>query len=80
MSVLIKGMSMPETCYECRFCESEAEYPFRLFCVAHLNRIEDPRSGRLDTCPLEEPSSIDPKKFIEDYCPRCGHPMEVSEE
>lgn len=54
MSVLIKGMAMPETCYECRFCESEAEYPFRLFCVAHLNRIEDPRSGRLDTCPLIE--------------------------
>lgn len=54
MSVIIKGMSMPETCYECRFYESEAGYPFLEFCVAHLNSIEDPRSGRLVTCPLVE--------------------------
>lgn len=79
MSVLIKGMTMPETCYECRFCESEAEYPFRLFCVSHLNRIEDPRSGRLGTCPLEEPPTIGHKMSGDDWeepeinpCRGCG--------
>lgn len=54
MSVIIKGMAMPETCYECRFCEGHSEYPFKHYCAAHLNYIEDPRDGRLDTCPLEE--------------------------
>lgn len=54
MSVIIKGMAMPETCYECRFCEEEQQYPFRLYCVAHYNLIKHPRSGRLDTCPLED--------------------------
>ena len=54
MSVLINGMAMPETCYECRFYEERAEYPFKGVCVAHLNCIKDPRSGRLSTCPLEE--------------------------
>lgn len=54
MSVIIKGMAMPETCYECRFCEEHSEYPFAMFCVAHLNCIEDARSGRLETCPLVE--------------------------
>ena len=54
MSVIIKGMAMPETCYECRFCEEQSEYPFNQYCVAHLNYIENARSSRLDTCPLEE--------------------------
>lgn len=54
MSVIIKGMAMPETCYECRFCEEEQQYPFRLYCVAHYNLIKYPRTGRLDTCPLVE--------------------------
>lgn len=57
MSVIIKGMTMPETCYECKFCDYQSEYPFSPFCVAHLNCIEDPRSGRLDTCPLEDPKT-----------------------
>jgi hypothetical protein len=52
MSVIINNMAMPETCYECRF--HETSYWGRAFCVAHLNYIEDPRSGRLDTCPIEE--------------------------
>ncbi len=54
MSVIINGMSMPHTCYECRFCESNSEYPFKEYCAAHINCIEDSRNGRLDTCPLEE--------------------------
>lgn len=58
MSVIIKGMAMPETCYECRFCEEQSEYPFAQYCVAHLNYIENARSGRLDTCPLEEVTEI----------------------
>ena len=57
MSVIINNMAMPEMCYECRF--HETSYWGRAFCVAHLNYIEDPRSGRLDTCPIEEVPTID---------------------
>lgn len=49
MSVIINNMAMPQNCYECRFCET---YLGHHHCVAYLNYIEDPRSGRLDTCPL----------------------------
>ena len=51
MSVVINNMAMPQNCYECRFCET---YLGHHLCAAFLNYIEDPRSGRLDTCPLEE--------------------------
>ena len=57
MSVLIK-MPMPQNCYECRFCET---YLGHHLCVAFLNYIAEPRSGRLDTCPLEELPTIEPK-------------------
>ena len=58
MSVLIK-MPMPQNCYECRFCET---YLGHHLCVAFLNYIAEPRSGRLDTCPLEELPTIEPKR------------------
>lgn len=62
MSVIIKGMAMPETCYERRFWEY---YSDKQFCVAHLNLIEEPRSGRLDTCPLDsEVKETKPGKWI----------------
>lgn len=54
MSVVIKGMAMPENCYECRFVKyvwhNEEE---RWLCTAFLNEITDLRK-RLDTCPLAE--------------------------
>lgn len=64
MNVLIKGMAMPQNCYECRFCETT--YSGHPFCVAHINYIEDPRSGRLDTCPLEEVQ--EPKRGKDGEC------------
>lgn len=73
MSVIINNMAMPETCYECRF--HETSYFGRAFCVAHLNYIEDPRSGRLETCPLEELPDRGAKMClfepIHGRCPEC---------
>ena len=59
MSVLIK-IAMPQNCYECRFCET---YLGHHLCVAFLNYIEDPRSGRLKTCPLEEVQELKSGKW-----------------
>ena len=76
MSVIINGMTMPETCYECRFCEYHSVYPFKPFCVAHINAIEDPRSGRLDTCPLEDYTaefiSVPCESYFKVICSKCG--------
>ena len=56
MSVIVKEMAMPSCCDECRFVgEYLGEGNTDVFyCEAHLNIIENPREGRLDTCPLVE--------------------------
>lgn len=79
MSVLIK-MPMPQNCYECRFCET---YLGHHLCAAYLNYIADPRSGRLDTCPIEEVQEpgrgrwedveADEGEWICFKCSVCGH-------
>lgn len=63
MSVIVKEMAMPSCCDECRFIgeylgEGNTE---AFYCEAHLNRIYNPREGRLDTCPLVE---IDDEKCL----------------
>lgn len=69
MSVLIKGMAMPQNCRECRFMETvrRLDGRERYICIAHLNEITNLKE-RLDTCPLDDPPGIDPEKFVEDYC------------
>lgn len=69
MSVIVKGMAMPSCCYECRFIgeylgERNTE---EFYCEAHLNKIENPREGRLDTCPLVE---IDDEKCLASCAPQ----------
>ena len=72
MSVIINNMAMPQNCYECRFCET---YLGHHLCVAYLNYIADPRSGRLDTCPLVEVQEPKRGKWIcfdgKYYCSEC---------
>lgn len=54
MSLIIKGMDMPENCFACPCCNP---YPGTcLYCGAlnGLPGIISPDSGRLDDCPLAE--------------------------
>ena len=66
MSVLIKGMAMPETCKRCDFETDE------LLCDLTGGHTDDARkSGRLESCPLvevKEPHGdlIDRQKLLED--------------
>lgn len=55
MSILIKGMAMPQNCRECRFMETvrRLDGRERYICIAHLNEITNLKE-RLDTCPLVE--------------------------
>lgn len=56
MSVLIKGMEMPNTCYECNFCQHYVEPNQGYYCVAlfadlHRTGINNERN---ENCPLVE--------------------------
>lgn len=74
MSVIVKGMQMPQNCNECRFCEG---YENGFVCAAFLNRIAD-RRHRLDTCPLEPQKTghWKRKEYLDGsvgyVCSRCG--------
>ena len=50
MSVLIKGMKMPENCFQCRFSRWDVEGGF----CDLLNEDADMRFKRHDDCPLIE--------------------------
>lgn len=56
MSVLIRGMEMPKSCWFCNFCRAYDEPNQGFFCVAieadlHRSNIQKKRS---DDCPLVE--------------------------
>lgn len=56
MSILIKGMEMPKSCWFCNFCRAYDEPNQGFFCVAieadlHRSNIQKKRS---DDCPLVE--------------------------
>lgn len=56
MSVLIKGMNMPQDCYDCRFMDFSGDYPY---CVATETQkgytyISRMHTERMDSCPLVE--------------------------
>lgn len=56
MSILIKGMEMPKSCWFCNFCRAYDEPNQGFFCVAieadlHRSNIQKKRS---DDCPLIE--------------------------
>lgn len=56
MSVLIKGMKLPENCYDCDFCRAYDEPNQGYFCVptfADLHRIDFTKE-RANNCPLVE--------------------------
>ena len=58
MSVFIKGMEMPNTCWHCMFRDWNISYT-ATFCEATKKRIgteHDALSGRLPDCPLVEVS------------------------
>lgn len=56
MSVLVRGMDMPKSCYSCNFCQYYAEVNQGCYCVAlfaDLHRTDFVKE-RLASCPLIE--------------------------
>lgn len=56
MSILIKSMEMPKTCYDCYFCRTYDEPNQGYFCIplfADLHRTDFTKK-RIDACPLVE--------------------------
>ena len=54
MSILIKGMEMPKSCYDCYFCRTYDEPNQGYFCIplfADLHRTDFTKK-RIDACPL----------------------------
>lgn len=54
MSVLIKGMKMPENCTICRFCAPEADLGDGEMCMATGRFMPPCSTERLEECPLAE--------------------------
>lgn len=54
MSVLIKGMKMPENCTICRFCVPEADPENGEMCMATGRFMPPCSTERLEECPLVE--------------------------
>jgi hypothetical protein len=56
MAVLIKGMQLPKSCYDCDFCRVYDEPNHGYFCIplfADLHRSNFTKE-RIDVCPLVE--------------------------
>ena len=55
MSILIKGMEMPKTCYDCHLCE-QTDYYASPYCRVSddddMMSINEIRAKRRDNCPL----------------------------
>ena len=77
MSVIIKGVSVPQTCYKCRF----SDWRFGAwYCAALQKHLGDVRKGRTNECPLVElpphGDLIDMDALREDLlignCDECG--------
>lgn len=54
MSVLIKGMKMPNNCTICRFCVPEADPENGEMCMATGKYVPPCNTDRLENCPLVE--------------------------
>lgn len=84
MTILIKGMEMPENCAKCPIC---ASMPLGDYAVYHkcvlLNRLASKHNRRCD-CPLIEVPTphgrlIDADNFIVDECQSCDGCCEIIE-
>lgn len=53
MSVLIKGMKMPERCEGCLMYRHNAEYDYAYCCISSVNVLGH-GNARLNNCPLVE--------------------------
>ena len=56
MSIIVKDMEMPKTCYDCYFCRTYDEPNQGYFCIplfADLHRTDFTKK-RIDACPLIE--------------------------
>lgn len=56
MSIIVKDMEMPRTCYDCYFCRTYDEPNQGYFCIplfADLHRTDFTKK-RIDACPLIE--------------------------
>lgn len=73
MNVVIKGMKMPKTCGECRFCRPKGPYPCNCYAGDFLVKPSetDMKDGM---CPLELVFDMDELyKMAHDYCAECLH-------
>ena len=62
MSLLIKGMDMPEKCQYCPCCYHDEEDPTpKATCSIWGDSIPDMTAGRIDECPLIELHLVVPK-------------------
>lgn len=53
MSILIKGMEMPERCEGCLMYRHNAEYDYAYCCISSVNVLGH-GNARLNNCPLVE--------------------------
>ena len=53
MSVVVRGMEMPENCDECPFGEWE-DADYYSCCLMDFSYKHNPHTGRLEDCPLFE--------------------------
>lgn len=53
MSILIKGMKMPERCEGCLMYRHNAEYDYAYCCISSVNVLGH-GNARLNNCPLVE--------------------------
>lgn len=73
MSIVIKGLSCPESCLECQFRRSSStEFPWEecycLFTFENIAFIE----RKLDSCPIEEVKEVKRASWIKDESKRRG--------
>ena len=72
MSILIKGMEMPDSCFHCKISE-----------VCQYYKAEHYANKRHEDCPLEEVPSAQPEhdwNEIMVICDNCGHAINVKRE
>ena len=70
MSLIIKGMDMPQSCRKCKFCVDLNDYPFKM---CFLTETELPLDAdNLDNCPLIEIVTCKECKYAE-YCEKAIH-------
>lgn len=72
--ILIRGMEMPESCYECRFFVDTWCYAFKA--EDWRNAYNKPAKGkRLNNCPLAPAADVRPvirARWENNHCSACG--------